>query len=83
MGNWSERTIYLLRGGIIRAGLEIVTSTDSDSKKWGNTIYNIPIISPDQLMDIEYDYIFVAIDHLTAFEEVLSTAKGIGFQRMI
>lgn len=65
----------LLGGGAIRAGLEIVAYTDSDSKKWGNVIHNIPIIAPEQLTNINYDYVFVAIHHLTAFQEVLSVAK--------
>lgn len=71
------REIYF-GGGVLRAGLEIVAYTDSDPKKWGKTINNIPIISPEQLINIKYDYIFVAICHPTAFEEVLHIAKEQG-----
>lgn len=82
--NRMGKSIYY-GGGLIRAGLELVAFTDADSTMWGKTINNIPVISPEQLTNIDYDYIFVAVNHPTMFEEILSIAKkqGLDTEKLI
>ena len=75
-GVYGQR-VYL-GGGTIRAGLEVVAYTSSNTERWGHTIHNIPIVSPEQLTKMKYDCVFVAISHPKAYGEVLSTAEKYG-----
>ena len=43
----------------IKKEIEIVAFLDNDTTKWGNQLDNIPILAPQQVIELKYDYIFL------------------------
>ncbi len=41
--------------------MDIIAYTDSDSKKWGGQVHGVPIVPPEQLFELEYDCIMIAV----------------------
>ncbi len=42
---------------------EITAFSDSDSEKWGKTLYGIPIVPPTELKNILYDYVVITTEN--------------------
>jgi hypothetical protein len=40
--------------------IEIIAFTDSQEKYWGTTLFDLPVVSPQELQNMEYDKIIVA-----------------------
>ena len=43
------------------AGHDVIYFTDNDPKKWNKCLYNVPILPPDALQSLSFDYIAIAV----------------------
>ena len=48
-----------LAESIMKADHKVICFLDSDPNKWGKNIFNIPIMSPEQIREMEYDYVLL------------------------
>lgn len=49
---------------------EIIAFVDEDERKWNTTVNNIMVYSPQELLVLDYDYIYVGV--LTYYREVMA-----------
>ena len=42
---------------------DVIAFSDNNKQLWGQYIYDKKIISPDELTDIQYDYIYIASNY--------------------
>lgn len=38
---------------------DVIAFTDNDARKWGNKIFDVPILSPEQCLELEYDAVII------------------------
>lgn len=50
--------------------IQIVAYTDSSADLGGGVIYNTPVIPPKELDNIEYDYVFIALNDFDAIKDI-------------
>lgn len=75
----------LKRGLEKYCGVEIVAVCDNDAEKWGEKIDEVQIISPDRLMQIFFDKIFISLMFGELFKEAVKqlTAMGIPEEKIV
>lgn len=57
--------------------IKTIAFSDNDPSKWGKSIDNIPIVSPTQIMNLDYDYIFIGSVYGNQIETQLIEEIGV------
>lgn len=73
----------LKRGLEKYCGVEIDAVIDNDKEKWGMLIDNIPIISPDQLLKMSFDKIFICLMRGYQAVEAQLAEMGISGEKIV
>ena len=77
-GRWSKR----LKKGLEKYyGVRICAICDNDERKWGGKIDNVIIISPQKLIDMNFDKIFVCVEKKSKYNAIEMQLVNMGIPR--
>ncbi|MBD8840703.1 methyltransferase [Paenibacillus sp. CFBP 13594] len=77
-GDGGLRVSYSLIGDF-----EVIAFVDNDSNKQGETLLGKPVLSPEKLSEIDYDFIIIANIHGDAIYEQLTMDLGVKASKII
>lgn len=81
-GGVSERNLEIMNKIKILENSEVIAFLDNDRNKWGTTFLEIPVYSPEKLVDLEYDYIAIWSSYQTEIRTQLIEELGVPEERI-
>ena len=60
----------------IRDEMDVIACVDEDSGKWGTSVYGISVKKPQEIVAMQFDYIYIGV--LTYYKQVLALLKKLG-----
>lgn len=72
---------YFKRGLEKRYGINIIAICDNDEFKWGGEIEGALIINPQQLLEMEFDKIFISVMRINNFISIENQLLEMGIER--
>lgn len=67
---------------VLKKRYEIIAFVDNDKTKQNQKMYNIPIISPKQITELEFDYIYVTSMYALSITNQLRDDLNISFDKI-
>lgn len=72
---------HILQNLIQRDDMEIVAYTDSNEKLWGCKCRMFPVISPKEIHNMEFDFLFIAVSSLKFSNEIKKELRNLGIEQ--
>ncbi|RKI43512.1 methyltransferase [bacterium D16-51] len=60
----------------IKDEMDVIAFVDEDSSKWGTSVYGISVKKPQEIVAMQFDYIYIGV--LTYYKQVLALLKKLG-----